>query len=474
VATWEGIWGIIKGLWAALEAIWEFAGDILMVAWQAFKDVWELAKSIFNGIIDLFKAVFQFIMELFDDPVEAFKNLFDNVGKIFGNILGKFWALFRNIFTGIWKAFQRVISSLWDAFTGIIDSLISSGAKIWDSFVNAFKKTGDFFKDFGERIWNAIKRAFKGLDKLFFPKSAWGKGTVEKFIGIDIPYMKFAEGGKVPGVASAVGNSVKNDIVPALLSPGEFVIDRETISSGSDAVMKRLMDAGLIQGYSLGGFIKNIGKAVSNTVSKGAGFIGDLATDPAGVLKDLTTGVLDITGLDDTFLGELINGVVGISAEIIEIAKKLVSVGGDIDWGNLASDPLGEIKEVFKDVLWGGLFKEPAMKILRGIFSGFKDGGIVPGSGSGDIVPAMLEPGELVVPKAKVKTFEESFRQSSTKDENFDIKQNIKQEFNIEVTIKAQKVDDKEIKKIASTVKDAILKESKVAGRRIIDPKGVR
>lgn len=35
----------------------------------------------------------------------------------------------------------------------------------------------------------------------------------------------------------------------------------------------------------------------------------------------------------------------------------------------------------------------------------FKKGGIVPGSGSGDIVPAMLEPGEMVIPKRMVKKY---------------------------------------------------------------------
>ena len=38
--------------------------------------------------------------------------------------------------------------------------------------------------------------------------------------------------------------------------------------------------------------------------------------------------------------------------------------------------------------------------MLSGVIAGFKDGGIVPGTGSGDVVPAMLEPGELVLPKA--------------------------------------------------------------------------
>ena len=44
----------------------------------------------------------------------------------------------------------------------------------------------------------------------------------------------------------------------------------------------------------------------------------------------------------------------------------------------------------------------------------FKKGGIVPGSGSGDIVPAMLEPGEMVIPKRMVKKY--SFGGAHTAD----------------------------------------------------------
>jgi len=38
-----------------------------------------------------------------------------------------------------------------------------------------------------------------------------------------------------------------------------------------------------------------------------------------------------------------------------------------------------------------------------------QEGGTVPGAGSGDIIPAFLEPGEIVVPKALSPTFEEQF-----------------------------------------------------------------
>lgn len=41
--------------------------------------------------------------------------------------------------------------------------------------------------------------------------------------------MLASKGGGVPGKANAKGNSVSNDVVPALLSPGEEVIDRETM-----------------------------------------------------------------------------------------------------------------------------------------------------------------------------------------------------------------------------------------------------
>lgn len=49
------------------------------------------------------------------------------------------------------------------------------------------------------------------------------------------------------------------------------------------------------------------------------------------------------------------------------------------------------------------LERQTGEKPWRGGRGRFKEGGIVPGSGSGDIVPAMLEPGELVVPKNMAK-----------------------------------------------------------------------
>ncbi len=48
-------------------------------------------------------------------------------------------------------------------------------------------------------------------------------------------YCNMKSGGPVQGQAQVAGNSAKNDTVPAMLSPGEVVIDRETLTSNDKA-----------------------------------------------------------------------------------------------------------------------------------------------------------------------------------------------------------------------------------------------
>lgn len=53
----------------------------------------------------------------------------------------------------------------------------------------------------------------------------------KKFLGL------FNEGGKIPGKAKVKGDDIKNDTVPALLSPGEIVIPRTVVEKGNEAMM---------------------------------------------------------------------------------------------------------------------------------------------------------------------------------------------------------------------------------------------
>jgi hypothetical protein len=83
------------------------------------------------------------------------------------------------------------------------------------------------------------------------------------------------------------------------------------------------------------------------------------------------------------FFNSLLHSIEQVIAKLIAAAAEAailsaLSMGG--------SNPMG----------FGAMFS----KVL-----GFSEGGIVPGSGNGDTVPAMLTPGELVVPKNMVASF---------------------------------------------------------------------
>jgi len=73
-----------------------------------------------------------------------------------------------------------------------------------------------------------------------------------------LPPKKFAQGGLVPGSGSG-------DTVPAMLTPGEVVLTKETVKSNPELV-KALM-SGTVQGFEEGGYVSQVAGRVSTTAS---------------------------------------------------------------------------------------------------------------------------------------------------------------------------------------------------------------
>ena len=109
---------------------------------------------------------------------------------------------------------------------------------------------------------------------------------------------------------------------------------------------------------------------------------------------------------------------------LLEVLKPLLPMLTTIATMSMAKS-MGSFGAGFATTVSG----KPAKKSAGGPI-GFKNGGIVPGHGSGDIVPAMLEPGEIVIPKRFApggnintstikggKKFEEVFKDSKFRDE---------------------------------------------------------
>ena len=81
-----------------------------------------------------------------------------------------------------------------------------------------------------------------------------------KFAGSKIARAHFADGGPVPGS----GNS---DTVPAMLTPGEFVVNKKAASNNQGLL--QMMNGGQVKGYKLGGLVSAAG-----TVAQMGGMMG--------------------------------------------------------------------------------------------------------------------------------------------------------------------------------------------------------
>lgn len=82
------------------------------------------------------------------------------------------------------------------------------------------------------------------------------------------PVLPASTGAVVPGNAKVKGDSPKNDVVPALLSPGEIVIPRSVVQEGPEAIKsfaealyekgdKKFSKGGKVQKYNKGGAVKS-------------------------------------------------------------------------------------------------------------------------------------------------------------------------------------------------------------------------
>ncbi len=265
---------------------------------------------------------------------------------------GVFTSLAQELFSNIEKGLKEFFKNFAQ---GLINGIIS-----------AFSDIGSFFKSIGLKIWEGLKEGLGGIGKLFteifdkinpanlfskiFKVDMGGRGTVEKTLGIDIPFMSFARGGLVPGSPVVQGDSPLNDRHLALLSAGEAIIPR---SKMQNPIVMDLVDgilSGTVPAYGFGGFVKN-------TVSSIGG---------------------------------------GISSA----AKSVISTGGDIlgsvgdEFKKLLNTVLGPLWDIVRDMVFNKMFWAMLDK------NKFAQGGSVPQGFSNDTFPSLLSSGENVIDRS--------------------------------------------------------------------------
>lgn len=376
IAETFGAWGtaIWNGLLDAIGDIAETLGAWGTAIWNGVtKAVGEIAKTfgewggaIWTGLTDMVKDPDKFfgdwgekIWKGFLGPIgEAFSGFgtaiwggvttaIGELPKTFGNWGKVMWNGFTDLIKDPAKFFGSWGTKIWNGFFGPIgDAFSGFGTAIFDGLKEALKGVGSLFSDLGGQIFNGLK---SGLDTIgnvlskMFQFDGGGTGTVENFIGMDFPFVSFAKGGLVPGKAAVPGDSLLNDRIPALLSPGEVVLPRSVMG---DEAFRRVVMA------------KLSGQEVPQFA--GGGVLG-------GVLGNI------------------------IPKWIRDLYDSISKYIGGIDLVQLARDPKGTITNALKDNI--NVFKDNFKQMVKG----YAEGGLVTGPGGTDVVPGMLTAGEFVL-----------------------------------------------------------------------------
>lgn len=359
---------IIDALISGLQAVWEFIQPIFDAFVAGVQALWDFAKSIFETFVTNTQKVWEFFKTTGETFLNGLRAIWDGLKNLVSDAFASIREFFSKLFKGdIEGAFKTVIDYFKSLPKALTDAVKTAGTTIWDGLKDAFGKGTDTFKKIGTSIWDGLKDGLGNvgatiktqLDKLnpsnlfekIFKMDMKGTGKVEGILGIDVPYANFASGGVLGDRGATVpGDSILNDRILAMLSPGEAVIPRSAMANPE---VKRIVAAILNGSAKVPMFrygVKDAKKDLSNATGGGGGgglgsVLGDLASagkagfEGLGDLGDEAMGYLEtfLGGLDPTQLWEKVLGKVADG--VMEMFHANAFADGGIVGGGTMSAP---------------------------------------------------------------------------------------------------------------------------------------
>jgi phage-related protein len=374
----DAIIAAFTAIWDTVKVIFDFIFTAFSAIWKALKDAVKSAFSfvqvIWDGLVGAVGLAFKFVKDLWDALVNIVKAAFESPEALFKALKDTVELAFKFV-KDLFDNMATVVKGAFTFVKEIFEGLATVGGKIWEGLKEGLGKAGEIFSGFGAKIWESLKEGLGGLGKIFTDifdtlnpvnlmkkvfnfDGASGQGTVEKALNIDIPFLSFARGGVVPGQSTVRGDSIKNDNVIAMLSPGEVVIPR---SKMDDPRTRQIIEDVLSGSMQPPGFAKGRFKMptvsinnIVDTVTKAAEDVGVAA----GVAVDQASGVVQGAG------------------DFLSNANPLKAL-----WETVNSKINEMMMEVFNS-------------------NKFSAGGLV----GTDTVPAMLSPGEFIMSRPAVNS----------------------------------------------------------------------
>jgi hypothetical protein len=284
--------------------IYDDIATVTVNTWNVIFNIVSTAVGIVTGIVKAFISVYQFIWDNFGNEIVAtIRNAWNTISgvvqaaiNIVRGIIQTVTALIHGDWSGAWDGIKQTLSGVWDGIKvlvqGALDTL-RTGISVGVSFLKiAWAPIGDLFTILNNNVITPIKGAIDGLMSWMVKAFSTGvsligavwdrikqvvKDPINTVIGfynngiaalwnfvagaaglknLELPPVHtLNSGGKVPG-------SGNQDTVPAMLTPGEFVIRKAVAEQpGMKKALTALNAGGSIDpaifGYAGGGTVRS-------------------------------------------------------------------------------------------------------------------------------------------------------------------------------------------------------------------------
>jgi len=246
VNTFKSVFGVIKNIFSKITGAFSSVFDVVKTIFKTITDAFDTAfkfiKDVFDGVISGFNSAFTFAETVFNTITSAFETVFGVVETMFNAIIKAFETVF-NLFTPIVDGIKSVLTSIGDVLKPVLDVFGDIGTTFSDAFTSIdFSKLGEDLAGGFKKIFDTVLGGLKSFVNFFIdilngikiPEVGWkisagalGSASGTLFPGVDLipgEIARFATGGQAIGT----------DTIPAMLTPGEFIVNRNATAKNLD------------------------------------------------------------------------------------------------------------------------------------------------------------------------------------------------------------------------------------------------
>jgi phage-related protein len=439
-AAWTAISAVVSAVWAvigpivrvgiaAISAVVSTGMTVIRTAWNA---AWTVISTILSAIWTVIKAVVKAGMDWIFSPIStgmnAIKTVFSTVWNAISAAFSAVWTVLRTVTTTAINAISAVISTVWNAvravFTTVWNAISAAFTAVWNALrttattvINAISATitavWNAVRSFFATVWNAISAAFTAV---------WNAMRASATAIINaISATITAVWNAVRAFFTTIWNAISaffTNIWNVMRTTATTVIN--AISATITTVWNAVRNTFTTIWNAISAFFTMIWNALRNTATTVINAISATITVVWNTVRNTFSSVWNAIS---SFFSGIWNTLKTTASTAIDwISSKLSSVMNAISsaWHAAWQGMSNVLSSIWQGIV--GFFKTPINIIIQGLNDFFTPinkviswaiggsgplphidklakGGRLPGYGGGDSIPAMLEPGEAVVPK---------------------------------------------------------------------------